>query len=563
VRLGSRWEHFYIQGTFDWLQRDFIPLPGDFQLNKLQNSYEENMTDSRDEKYSGRIAWTPKGQDQYTFSYINQKGEKNGLQYIGPNENATYNKFWKWPYWNKDSYYFISNTGIGESSSLKFRGFYDQFRNDIAMYDNANYNSMNLKGSENSSYDDHADGASSEFTTRLLPRNTISASIFFKDDRHKSEDIYPTGPTYSLSVPLTHPFVTPLQHLRDQQISIGFQDVISPISHLHITVGFSADYMKGMHAETLNKALNVQQAVKCSESPNNTSFSGCMAHTWNVNPQVSASYNLTKADTVFAIFSDRGRFPMLKESYSYGMGSAIPNPDLKPEHSRNWDFGYSHSFARSTLLQVEYFRSDLRNAIQSVYVKDPEYVLNVNAGLCPTNTGTKLGYCSQNNNIGKEVHEGAEISLRSSPVRRLTFDANYMYLNRTVKYDWSQLPNISTVLTSVSILPSVPKNKVVSNATMQLPHKVLAMLTYEYQGGFWVQDTTWSNKIITDPVLYKSLTAVYGKSFGTADISAVVPIAAGFKVQAGIKNLLDRYYYYSSGFPEAGRNWFVNMRYQF
>ena len=34
-------------------------------------------------------------------------------------------------------------------------------------------------------------------------------------------------------------------------------------------------------------------------------------------------------------------------------------------------------------------------------------------------------------------------------------------------------------------------------------------------------------------------------------------------VQAGIKNLLDRNYYYTAGYPEEGRNWFVNLRYQF
>ncbi|HTY63978.1 MAG TPA: TonB-dependent receptor [Acidobacteriota bacterium] len=563
VRLGSRWEHFYLQGTFDWLQRDFIPLSGKFPLNKLQQNYERNLSDSRDEKWSGRFAWTPKGQDQYSFSYTNQKGEKNGLQYIGPNENAVYNRFWTWPYWNKNSYYLLTNTGIGESSSIKFRAYYDQFRNRINMWDDATLSTMNKLGSEMSSYDDHTQGASSEFTTRLLPRNTVSASIFFKDDTHKSEDIYPTGPTYKLSVPLTTPFVTPIQHLRDQLVSIGLQDVISLTSRLRVIVGFSADHLKGLHAETLNRPFNVQVPVLCASSPTNTSFSGCMANVWNVNPQVSASYNLTRSDSLFAIFSDRGRFPMLKESYSYGMGSAIPNPDLNPEHSRNWDIGYSHAFARSTLLQVEYFRSDLRDAIQSVYVKDPEYVAGSNPGLCPSNTGLKLGYCSQNANIGKEVHQGTEISLRSSPIRRLNLDANYAYINRTLKYDWSQLPDVSQILTSVSILPVMPKNKFVGNATVQLPYQVLGIVTFRYEGGLTLQDTTWSNKIITDPVLYSQLTAINNNSFGVVDIGAMVPIRAGFKLQAGVKNLLDRNYYYSAGYPEAGRNWYFNMRYQF
>jgi outer membrane cobalamin receptor len=58
-------------------------------------------------------------------------------------------------------------------------------------------------------------------------------------------------------------------------------------------------------------------------------------------------------------------------------------------------------------------------------------------------------------------------------------------------------------------------------------------------------------------------TAAYGTSFGTMDIGTVVPIAAGFSMQAEIKNLFDRDYYYTVGYPEAGRNWYFNGRYIF
>jgi hypothetical protein len=64
-------------------------------------NYERNNSGTRDEKWSGRIAWTPRGQDQYSFSCINQKGKKDGLNYIGPG-TASYS-YWRWPYWNKNS----------------------------------------------------------------------------------------------------------------------------------------------------------------------------------------------------------------------------------------------------------------------------------------------------------------------------------------------------------------------------------------------------------------------------------------------------------------------------
>jgi iron complex outermembrane receptor protein len=55
----------------------------------------------------------------------------------------------------------------------------------------------------------------------------------------------------------------------------------------------------------------------------------------------------------------------------------------------------------------------------------------------------------------------------------------------------------------------------------------------------------------------------YGAAYGTMDVGTVVPIHAGVSVQAGVKNLFDRDYYYTPGYPEPGRNLFFNVRYRF
>jgi iron complex outermembrane recepter protein len=533
--LGSRWNHFYVQGSFDWLQRDYIPLSGDFTLNRFQTSYRRNNSASRDEKWSGRIAWTPKGGDQYSFSYINQKGKKDGLQYIGPSSTATYSSFWKWPYWNKNGYYLITNTGIGESSSIKFRAYYDQFRNALDIYDDGTYTTMLKSGSEHSKYSDYTDGASSEFTTRLLPRNVISASVYFKDDTHRSVDAYPGVSPY--------PKIYPMQRLRDQQVSIGFQDVISPTSRLHVTFGFSADHLKGLFVSGYNSDNTQLIPLTCPAEPGNTSFSGCAAHVWTYNPQVSASYNLTKFDTLFFIISDRARFPLLKDSYSYRFNKAWPNPDLGPEHSRNLDFGYSRAFAGHTLMQIEYYRNNLRDAIQMIYMPSTS---------CPGNTGILKGTCGINYNAGQELHEGAEISIRTSPIRRLRVDASYTFLNRTIGWNYDNIPSTSLMYLSNLTLPSMAKNKFVGNASFSLPHGILVMASFRYEGGIRIQDTN----VIPTP-------NAFGGTFGVLDIGTVVPIAAGFKLQAGIKNLLDRDYYYAAGYPQAGRNSYFNLRYTF
>ena len=72
-------------------------------------------------------------------------------------------------------------------------------------------------------------------------------------------------------------------------------------------------------------------------------------------------------------------------------GAGLPNPNLKPEHSRNWNVGYSH------------------------VVIDPGGTNPVSAS-CPN--GRIAGYCSEIANIGKEVHEGVEFEVRSTPFPR-------------------------------------------------------------------------------------------------------------------------------------------------
>ena len=103
---------------------------------------DRNNSYTRDEKWGGRIGWLPKQGGEYVFSYINQKGQKSDPLYQGRNSGASFNSFWKWPYWNKNSYYFLSDTPLRKQSSIKFRVYYDQFRNSIDMYDNSQYNSF-------------------------------------------------------------------------------------------------------------------------------------------------------------------------------------------------------------------------------------------------------------------------------------------------------------------------------------------------------------------------------------------------------------------------------------
>jgi iron complex outermembrane receptor protein len=537
LQLGTKWDKFYIQGSVDWLQKEYVPLSGDFPLDDVinQTNYELNNSDSRDAKYSGRIAYTPKGRDSYVFSVTNQKGEKSQPFYVGENDGAR-TRYWHWPFWNKYSYYFLSNTELSDTTSFKLRLFYDQFKNGLSSFDDDTYTEMTRRYAFYSVYDDHTSGFSAEVTTRVIPYNAFSASFSFKDDVHKNYGFNPTSPNPDQPETLDE----------IQTLSIGFQDVITFTPKFRATFGFSADHLNGIQTQPLNDDKDAIVPLQCEADPDNMSFTGCTPNEWTYNPQVSLSYNVTERSTLFVTFADRGRFPMMKEFYTMGIGTRLPSPDLEPERSRNWNVGYSYAFASQTLAQVEYFHSTIRDAINDVYVVDPGPVDNP---VCWDSDNE--GYCERFANVTEEVHQGFELSLRSTLMQRLTVDASWSYINRTIEYD----PDVQRLDPEALILPTLPRNKVFLNATVELPHEILALFTFRHEGGLELQDTTYGSG--------DTGYIPFAASHSVVDLGTVAPLAKGFSLQAGLKNLLDSNYYYTPGYPEAGRNWYFNMRYRF
>jgi iron complex outermembrane receptor protein len=240
AHIGSRWDKFFIRGGMDWLQTDYFPLSGDFSPTTDQPDYERTNLDQRDVRYTGRVGLTPRGQDQYVFTYTKQKSDYGVPPYAGIDPKNNRVRYWRWPRWDRDSYCFNSNTALGESNSIKFRAFYDEYPNALNNYTDGTYSAL----AGYSEYDDYSAGFSGEFSTRILPRHNVSASFFFKDDTHKEMG-------FSLNkkgVKTEDPWRTD----RDQLISMGVQDAMTLSSRLTAIIGFSADYLNGIKAQDLN-----------------------------------------------------------------------------------------------------------------------------------------------------------------------------------------------------------------------------------------------------------------------------------------------------------------------
>ncbi|MCL4783497.1 MAG: TonB-dependent receptor [Bryobacterales bacterium] len=483
INAGTRFQNFWLQGGFAWLSSDYFPLSGDFRTVPLQPDRDRRNAYQTDNKGRLRAAWTPNGRDQYTFTYARQNGEKGNPPYAG-NDTAVRARFWQWPRWDKESFYFIGDKSIGETAYVRARLYYDKFDNVIYAYDNDRYNSQTRPSSFISPYDDDTYGTSTEFGSKVGRRHTVKASFYFKDDTHREGNLG-----------------EPQRTFRDQTYSFGAQDTILIASRTTAIVGFSAD-----HLDVLNAQNIVSGAVQ--PFPRN--------NVWSYNPQAGIFHALTDSGKLHFTYARKTRLPTIKERYSYRMGQAIPNPDLREERSDNFEVGYSQLVGLRTFLEVAIFQSEVSNSTQRFYVAPNLYQLR---------------------NLGEARYLGGEMGLRTSLTRSLQFSTNYTYLSRRNQ----TMPSV--------IMLDTPRHKLYSTAAYQWRGRVTLLGDLLYEGGRWNSNDAG-----------RVLRAI---SFASAGLSASTRLNRQTELQVGVSNLFDRNYFLVEGYPEAGRSYYVNLRYRF
>ncbi|MEJ2245376.1 MAG: TonB-dependent receptor [Acidobacteriota bacterium] len=527
IHIGSRMNRFLFQGGMDWLQTDYYPLSGDIDIDVVpdQPSYGRSNSYERDADYDGRIGFVPNERDRYTFSFMGQKAEYGTPPYSGIDPDNNSPKYWRWDYWDRESYYFNSTKSLGGKSEIRFRIFYDRYPNRLDVFSDNSYSTLESY----STYNDHSAGLSSEFSTRLQNRHTLSASFFFKDDTHKEADAEFVDGEETAIPSRTH---------RDQQVSFGVQDSINLTSRIQATLGFSGEKIIGVKAQDLRSSRGEYSIIpfECAGEAGAESFSACIDE-WAFNPLASISFSANKSGTFFFTFAKKSHFPTMKDRYSYKNNKAIPNPELEPEHSRNWSIGYWHVFPFKTMVQVELFRSDVYDAIERAVIPEPS------EDLCPR--ADIDGTCEKSVNVGKELHQGVELLVRSNPHSRISFDVQYSYLSRSI----SGPENMPAVFPT-----GTPKHKTVGSANILLPRDISLLAAARYENGnigdFLVDEENF-------------LRVIPASNFATADLGGIIPVFGGTKLRIGVKNIFDRNYYYREGYPMAGRNWYCNMKYNF
>jgi iron complex outermembrane receptor protein len=197
------------------------------------------------------------------------------------------------------------------------------------------------------------------------------------------------------------------------------------------------------------------------------------------------------------------------------MGQAIPNPDLDAETAEHIDLGVDGSVDGGRFhWSTGVFFSRIDDAIQRVD--------NVLPGIF------------QLQNVGEVEHKGFEVAGNAKWTERIETGVRYAYIDAECRSN----PAIHIFGT--------PENEVLVFAKLKLLERLLLIPSY-----------TW-----TDTREVTSAGKQVGK-FERLDLRAEAAVATNTTLSFGVTNLLDRNQELDEGFPEEGRSYFVNLRYEF
>ncbi|MGB4811266.1 MAG: TonB-dependent receptor [Methylophilaceae bacterium] len=509
MNAGGNQGGWYWQLSASYLDKDQFQLSNDYQPHRTQLDGDRDNSYNQDRKLNLKIGWTPNETDEYSLNFITQHGEKGSPPYAGilptTGPNSVGNRYWQWPYWDKDSLYFLSRTAVGKDSYLKLRAYYDKFENSITNFSNNSFSVLAARPFYQSKYDDYSYGGSTEFGTKLTDSNTLKLAAHFKKDVHREHN-------YVSNNAGTVNFNTPIQTDKDYTTSVGIEDTQRIGDKLGVVAGVSYDKRETLQAENyISGAGGNIGTIQPFEKGD--------ASAWN--PQIGLFYQLSATNEVHATVSEKSRFPTIKDRYSYRMGTAIPNAALQAESSTNYELGASGLVEAKTKLTTAIFFNNIRDMIQAVTIT-------------PTPTGCTAP-CSQMQNVGRVHSKGIEIGLTSTLTDDLDIGANYTLLSR------SNLTNPNIQFTDV------PRQKLVTYFKWQVASP------FSLLGSVEANSRRYSS----------SNGSQIASGFGIANLKGMYQYNEQWFVEAGVNNLLDKNYQLIEGYPMEGRNLFANATWKF
>ena len=391
LNVGSVMGKFYFMGGLTGLDYDEFSMSDDFTPLPLTDAYYEDggdrdNSDTQSTTESLKVGYMPTEGHEYAVGYYHIDSERGLPPNIYPDQRQ---RFWKFPEWEKTTYYFIGDSMITDNLSVKIRLFRDEYYNVLDSFDDATYSTQTRRYAFHSTYDDYTNGGSLVLRTDFIDNNILSFSFHMKDDVHRSQGNYDDV----------------WERYKTTTSSYGIEDSVILNDRTDLVMGISYDLQ------------NPKYANGNSLRDDDDSWNGILGIVYRPD-----------SDTQLHVSAARkSRFPTQKELFSSYLETAIPNPNLRKEQSYKYEAGVKAAVPYDSNIDFAVFYSDVKDLITETSVLVD---------------GEPLDY---NDNIGKARYQGFEFALNTSYFGRNDIQVSYSYIdakNRSPERDSDFLPEV-------------------------------------------------------------------------------------------------------------------------
>jgi iron complex outermembrane receptor protein len=509
ARLGTKQENYYLQAAGAWDYSRGWPLPEAYQGNSIQGTGLRDHSQQRDTSLNLKAGYTPNATDEYSINFLRTDGEKGAPYAV--NYPIASQKYWTWPYWNTQSLALLTHTVIDPTLYVNTKFFWNRFDNALDMYSNAAQTLQNSPKAGYSPYHDWSLGGSVEVGKVLTDWDTVKAAFHYRRDQHNEQSQYfttNTGSTTGCTANVVCYF-GPLLTSTEDTYSAALENTIHATKTVDLVEGFSYDWRDLLSAEVMDTGVK-PYAVRTFPSSTEGAPNGQLAAIWHYND----------TDKLYLTLSDRVRFPTLFDRYSTRFNSQLPNPDLKSERALNLELGWDGYVAPRLKAGADVYYSHVDDMIQSVYIT-------------PT--------LSQSQNVGNANFVGADFKADYALNADLDLGGHVALIHRTLAVPASsgvQLTGVPAItgfgyvswrpLVDLTVTPSVQiaGSRVTQSVSSSAPNYVY------FQTGAYA--------LLNVQVEYKAFD--------------------NLSFFAGGKNLTDRLYVLTDGYPEPGRTFYFGAK---
>ena len=424
ANVGTNQGLWYLQAGASHLQSDGFPLSSDFTPTATEGGGKRDNAFRKDNKASLKLALTPNASDEYALSYYRQDGQKGQP----PSTDPAAVRYWKWPYWDKESLYFVSRTALGGAETLKFRLYHDRFDNEVNSYTDGGYTSLRTSGrgsvsTGRSIYEDRSNGGAIELESARFDAHTLRLVGHYKTDKHTELDA--NGRTST--------------QFEDALVSFAVEDNIQFAPAWLLSLGAAR------HELRPNRVFSIGNPYSLPDNQSATDVQAGLFHDWSADARL------------YLTVARKSRLPTLKDRYSQRLGTYIENPALRAEQSMNYEMGYQGSPWAGGKAELAVFFSDITDKIRSV--------ANV--------SGTR----SQMQNVGKVRASGIELGLSQALSTWLEVGGNYTFIDLDNRSD------------SATRLTDVPRHKLLAHALIRPAAGWEVVAFAEHDSARWASNT--------------------------------------------------------------------------